>query len=149
MDSPENARRRAVLIHIALAASIGAYAVLLLLIRSEIVPPSGPPPPPPSTRLLLALSAVGLAQFAAASWVGRSLLRSRRAGGPERVRLYFLLRAAAAEAIGLFGLLAGFRGAPVGHSLALFALSLAAMLVSAPSRPAWEQALRLAESSGP
>ena len=138
------------MIHIALAASIGAYAVLLLLIRSEIVPsPGAPASPPASARMFVALSAVGLAQFAAATWVGRSLLRSRRAGDAERVRLYFLLRAAAAEAIGLFGLLAGFRGAPLSHSLALFAISLAAMLVSAPSRPAWEQALRLAESSGP
>jgi hypothetical protein len=147
VESSENARRVAVLIHTGLAASIGVYAVLLLFIRSGAL--SSGNRASPSPRLFIALAAIGLVQFAAVSWVGRSLLRSRRSGAAERVRLYFLLRASAAEAIAIFGLLAGFRGAPLTHSVALFAMSLAALLVSAPSRPAWEQALRTGESPGP
>ena len=147
MESSENARRRAVLVHIALASSIGIYAVMLLLLGSGALRSGNPATPSP--RLFAALAAVGLGQFAAVSWVGRALLRSRRAGGTERVRLYFLLRASAAEAIGLFGLLVGFRGAPLAHSVALFGISIAAMLISAPSKAAWEQALRMAESPGP
>ena len=147
MESSENSRRRAVLVHIALASSIGIYAVMLLFLGPGAVRSGNPETPSP--RLFVALSAIGLGQFAAVSWVGRVLLRSRRAGGAERVRLYFLLRASAAEAIGLFGLLAGFRGSPWIQSVALFAMSLAAMLLSAPSRAAWERALRLAESPGP
>jgi hypothetical protein len=135
------------LVHTALAASIGVYAVVLLFLRFGALRTG--PSTPPSSRVFVALAAVGLTQFAAVSWIGRTLLRSRRSGGAERVRLYFLLRASAAEAIGLFGLLVGFRGAPLAHSVALFAMSLAALLVSAPSRAAWEQAQRMAESPGP
>ena len=146
MTSSDNARRLAVLIHTALSASIGVYAVLLLFVRSETL--GTPRPAPAPARLFVILAAVGAAQFGTATWAGRRLLRSRRAGAVERVRLYFLLRAAAAEAIGIFGLLAGFLGAPLTHVVGLFALSAAAMLASAPSRLAWEEAFRLAESVG-
>lgn len=135
------------MVHAALVASIGVYAVMLVFLRPGALRSENPTPPSP--RLVFALAAVGLGQFAAVSWVGRTLLRSRRPDGAERVRLYFLLRASAAEAIGLFGLLAGLRGAPLVHSVALFTLSLAAMLIVAPSRAAWEQALRMAGSPGP
>jgi hypothetical protein len=147
VESSENSRRRAVLVHIVLASSIGIYAVMLLFLGSGAFRSGSPTTP--SLRTFVALSSIGLGQFAAVSWVGRALLRSRRSGGAERVRLYFLLRASAAAAIGLFGLLVGFRGAPLAHSVALFGMSLAAMLISAPSRAAWEQALRMTESPGP
>jgi hypothetical protein len=147
VDPTENARRLAVLIHASLAASIGVYAVVLLFLRSETLGSFPRTPPPP--RLFLILAAIGLTQFAAASYVGRTLLQSRRSGAGERVRLYFLLRGAAAEAIALFGLLAGFLSAPPTHIVGLFALSLGAMLSCAPTRWAWGEALRLAKSSGP
>jgi hypothetical protein len=139
----ENDRRLAILIHTALVASVGVYVVLLLFVQSGMLGPHRPIPPP---RLFPILAAIGLAQFGAASWVGRRLLRSRRSGAAHRVRLYFLLRAAAAETIGLFGLLAGFVGAPATQTIALFAISAAAMLFSAPFRPAWRDAIHLAES---
>ncbi|MEP6994204.1 MAG: hypothetical protein ABI968_06740 [Acidobacteriota bacterium] len=137
----------AVLVHTALVASIGAFAVVLLFFRSQTLELT--PGPPPSPRLIPALAAIGLGQFAMASWIGRGLLKSRRSGAGERVRLYFLLRASAAEAIGLFGLAAGLLGSPAIQTLALFMLSVAAMLISAPTRRAWERAVRSAESPGP
>ena len=106
-------------------------------------------PPDPAQRSFWILAAIGLAQFAGASWVGRRLLRSPRRGAGSRVRSYFLLRGAAAEALGLFGLLAGMLRAPVAQTITLFALSFLCLLVSAPIRPAWEQARRVAESPDP
>lgn len=144
MADSENDRRLAVLIHAALVASVGVYGVLLVFVRSEMLGPHHPIQPPP--RLFSTLAAIGIAQFVAATWLGRRLLRSRRDGAVKRVRLYFLLRAAAAETIGLFGLLAGFLGAPAAQTIALFGLSAAAMLLSAPFRPIWRDASRLAES---
>ncbi|HVQ54242.1 MAG TPA: hypothetical protein VMT25_03640, partial [Thermoanaerobaculia bacterium] len=66
-----------------------------------------------------------------------------------RARVSFLLRAASAEAVALFGLLIGFQGAPILQCAALFALALAAMLSSFPTREAWQSALREAQIPDP
>jgi hypothetical protein len=102
-----------------------------------------PVQPDPAQRSFWILAAIGLAQFVGAWWVGRRLLRSPRSAGGSRVRAFFLLRGAAAEAIGIFGLLAGLLRAPIAQTVTLFALSLIALLASAPTRAAWEEAQRL------
>jgi len=143
----ERSRRILALVHTALLASVGVYAVVLLFLRSEIalstaVPPAG-------TRLFLVLAALGAAQFAGATFVGRALLRSPRSGAADRVRLYFLLRGAAAEGIALYGFVLGLLGASASQVAALFVLSVAALLLCAPARVSWEETLRRAQSSSP
>jgi hypothetical protein len=61
----------------------------------------------------------------------------------------FLLRAASAEVLALFGLMIGFLGSPIAEVAALFALSLAAMLSSFPTREAWQNALRSGQTGSP
>jgi hypothetical protein len=147
VDPNELARRQSALVHTALAASIGVYAVLLLVLRKGAL--GSPTGANPAQRSFWILAAIGLAQFAGAWWVGRRLLRSPRGGEQRRVRAFFVLRGAAAEAIGIFGLLAGLLTAPIAQTITLFVLSLIAMLASAPTRSAWEEALRLARSPDP
>ena len=60
--------------------------------------------------------------------IARKRLRSPVGQPAARARVFFLLRAASAEAIALFGLMVGFQGAPILEAAALFALALAAML---------------------
>ena len=138
MDASEHDRRVTALVHTAMLAAIGVYGVVLLFFRAEI----GPKPrrPESAASLFVVFAALGAAQFAGASLVGRRLLGSRRSGIADRVRLYFLLRAAAAEAIALYGFVLGFLGAPAIHVLALFALSVGALLLCSPGRAAWEAA---------
>ncbi len=147
MDASEHDRRVAALVHTALLASVGVYGVVLAFFRSELAPQNARPAP--STSLFAVFSALGVAQFAGASLVGRKLLASARSGALERVRRYFLLRAAAAEAIALYGLILGFLGAPLAHVLALFGISIAALLACAPGKESWEEALRRAKPTLP
>ncbi len=146
-SAAERSRRITALVHTALAASVGVYAVVLLFLRSEITASGSAPPA--GQRLFLVLAVLGAAQFAGASLVGRALLRSSRSGAAERVRLYFMLRGAAAEAIALYGLVLGLLGGAAAHVTALFALAAAALLACAPRKASWEEALRRAQSSSP
>jgi F0F1-type ATP synthase membrane subunit c/vacuolar-type H+-ATPase subunit K len=139
VDPSEHDRRIAALVHTALLASVGVYGVLLAFLRAELAPRH--PQPATTTSLFALLSAVGVAQFAVASLVGRRLLTSSRGGALDRVRRYFLLRAGAAEAIALYGLILGFLGAPLAQVLALFGIGIAALLACAPAREAWNEAL--------
>jgi hypothetical protein len=145
VDPSEHDRRVAGLVHTALLASVGLYGVLLAFVRAEIAPQN--PRLAPTTSLFAVFSALGVAQFAGASLAGRKLLASPRNGALQRVRRYFLLRAAAAEAIGLYGLILGFLGAPLSQVLALFGIAIAALLACAPAKEAWEEALRRAKPS--
>lgn len=151
MDLSENARRQSVLLHIVLAASLGAYGVILLILGSPNPNPNSHSPEfsPSSPRVYPALVAVGAAQFGFATWAGRVLLRSRRSSAAGRVRRYFLMRGASAEAIGIYGMLAGLLRAPLAYTVVLFALSGIALALCAPTREAWDEAVRAAESSGP
>ncbi len=126
---------------------MGIYAVVLVFLRSEIAASGASgKAPPEGYRLFLVLAGLGLAQFAVASLVGRAMLRSRRAGALERVRLSFVLRAAAAEAIALYGLVLGLLGGAPAQVGGLFALAIAALVACAPGRTAWESALAEAGS---
>ena len=143
MNPSERARRIQTLVHTALLAGIGIYAVLLLFLRSEIAAVS---PRPPGTTLFLVLAGVGAAQYATASAVGRAFLRSPRSAAVDRVRLSFLLRGAAAEAIALYGLVLGFLGGRLAHVGALFVMGFVALLACTPSRAAWEESFRQASA---
>ena len=145
ISASERARRIQTIVHTALFAGVGIYAVILLFLRSEISVVTSSRPP--GTALFLALAAIGIVQYAAAAGIGRSFLRSRRAPATDRVRLSFLLRGAAAEAIALYGLVLGFLGAPAVHVGGLFALAVAALAACAPGKVAWEAALRQAEGA--
>jgi hypothetical protein len=145
IDASERARRVLTLVHTALFAGVGIYAVLLLFLRSEIA--VGTAARPAGTPLFLALAAIGAAQYAAAAAVGKTFLRSKRSRPLERVRLSFLLRGAAAEAIALYGLVLGFLGGSPVHVGALFALAVVALLACAPGKASWEAAFRQAQSS--
>jgi hypothetical protein len=147
VEPSEHDRRVAALVHTALLACVGVYGVVLAFLRAEIAPQN--PHPAPTTTLFAVFSAVGVAQFAGASLAGRKLLSSPRTGAVQRVRRYFLFRAAAAEAIALYGLILGFLGAPLSQVIALFGISIAALLACSPGKEAWEEALRRAKPSQP
>ncbi|MEX0881004.1 MAG: hypothetical protein WD451_14915 [Thermoanaerobaculia bacterium] len=147
MEPSEHDRRVMGLVHTALLAAVGVYGIVLLFFRAELEPDSRHPDS--GLTLFLLFAAVGAAQFAGASIVGKLLLRSPRAGARDRVRLYFLLRAAAAEAIALYGFVLGFLGVPGTQVLALFAMAVAALLACFPGRGPWEEAVRVAEGREP
>ena len=145
MDAPDRERRVALVVHTAFLVSVGLYGLLLGLLRSGIATPNARPVPP--TWLFAVFSALGVAQFAGASLAGRRLLESPRGEPAQKVRTYFLIRAVAAEAISLYALLLGFLGAPLSQVLALFAISVAALLACAPGKEAWDEAVRKSVSS--
>lgn len=140
-------RRRFALIHRLLVVSLVGYGILLATVRIRMS--RNLSTPDVRTSFFLPLVVIGIAQFALFSWMARKRLRSAPGEPAARVRLYFLLRAASAEAIGLYGLLIGVRGEPILQAAALFALSLAAMISCYPTREAWQNALRLAQTQDP
>ena len=148
ISESERARRVLVLVHTALLAGVGIYAVILIFLRAEIATVRGARPASDST-LFLVLAGVGLAQYAAAAWLGRAFLRTPRSRPVDRVRLSFLLRGAAAEAIALYGLILGFMGGSWARVLALLALAFVGLLACSPGKAAWEAAMRTAEGSPP
>ena len=147
MGASEHDRRVCVLVHTILLGSIGVYGVLLAFLRDELVPQNSPAAP--LTPLFAVFSALGVAQFVGASLLGGKLLTSQRSGILERTRRYFILRAAAAGAIALYGLILGLLGAPLPQVLALFGISIAALLACAPGKEAWDEALRRAKLTLP
>jgi F0F1-type ATP synthase membrane subunit c/vacuolar-type H+-ATPase subunit K len=147
VDASEHDRRVVALVHTAMLAAVGVYAVALVFFRLEIVPNARALNA--DTRLFLVFAGLGVAQFSGAWVLGRSLLRLRRPDARDRVRLYFLIRAGAAEAIALFGFVLGFLGGRPVQVVALFAASLAGLLACAPGRRAWQAARRTAEPSVP
>ena len=138
----ESGRRIVSAAHVAMLASIGLYAGLLWLARPAVLEaPAGPG----GMKLSSILLAVGLAEYAAATVLGRRLLSAAagRPGAADRVRRYFLIRFAAADAIAVFGLVAGFKGAPAADSAVLLGVSALALVAAAPSRRAWASAWSL------
>jgi hypothetical protein len=144
VDPVETQRGGSVKIHLALIVALALYCLLFAQIRNR-----ASLSPAPHIELVLPIIVLAFVQFAVISVVARKRLRSPVGQPAARARLYFLLRAVAAEGVALFGLLIGVQGVPVFLALALFALALAAMLVSFPTREAWQNALRLAESRDP
>jgi hypothetical protein len=139
-DEDESGRRVVSIVHTAMLASVPLYAGVLWLARGRA--PFLAAAAPPRPHLVEILFAIGAAEWAAATWVGRLLLKAGggRAGAAERVRRFFLVRFAAAEAIAVFGLFAGFTGSPFRDSAFLFSAAAAALLLSTPSRAAWARA---------
>lgn len=144
MDSAENQRNIASLVHIVFLASVGVFAVVLWFARRSGGAPADPTGRAEALAFLFLL--IGAAECLGADRLGRRRLR-RGLGDPVgRVRAFFLVRFGAAEAAAVFGLMLGFLG---GSALAvgmLFALSVVALAVAAPSRQAWSEAMALAQS---
>jgi hypothetical protein len=147
VDPVETDRRPSVKIHLALLAALGLYCLLFVRIRARMS--ANDSLPVPRTNLFLPMLVLGAVQFAVISMIARKRLRSPLGRPASRARLFFLLRATSAEAIALFGLMIGFQGASVLEAAALFALALAAMLSSFPTREAWQTAIRTAQTPGP
>lgn len=144
LDS-EKERQIVSTVHVSFLSSIGVFALVLWIARRGGAAPldtagrNGT-----ATGLMLFL---GIAEVAWAGWFARRLL-SRSTDQPvARVRSCFFLRFAAAEAVGVFGLMSGFMGAGAITVGLFFAIAVAALVVAAPSREAWHSALDAA--SGP
>lgn len=135
----ENDRRIVTVLHIAMLSSVAVYALLLWFLRGEIrqSAPRGAAP----RGLEWVFLAAGAAQYFLATAFGNKLLRARRGVPRQRVRSLFLIRFAAAEAIGIYGLILGFLGSPAGWVAALFAVSVVTLLLAAPTRAAYGEAL--------
>jgi len=143
MNPAENDRRVVSVLHVALLAAVAVYALLVWMLRSA-VPAAGPSVPRGGRNLFLPLAAVGVGQYLAVGALGRRLLTARRGPARDRVRSYFVIRMAAAEAIGVFGLVLGMLGGSTAETAALFVLAVLALVLAAPTRTAWEAALRAA-----
>lgn len=140
---PEDEAGRGIVwvVHLAMISAVPLYAGVLWLLS----PAPAPGGAETSRDLPWILLAVGAGEYGAASFLGARLLRAARgrSNAGERVRRFFLVRFAAAEAIALFGLVLGLRGVPRSQSLVLFAASVAALALAAPTRPAWARAFAL------
>jgi hypothetical protein len=137
-------RQNVSMAHLAMVAALFSYAVLIWLLKDKL---ANTPEPPRGDSLALPLFAIGIVQYLLATHLGARRLPGPAAGASARVRSYFLIRFASAEALGIFGLFVGFLGARTAVWAALLATSLVAMLASAPTREAWEAALRRAATS--
>ena len=142
MDVGEKERSVVSLVHMAFLASVGVYILVLWFARKSGGLPADPTRKAETLALLLLM--IGGAECFGADWLGRRRLH-RGPGDPvSRVRGFFLVRFAAAEAAAVFGLMLGFLG---GGGIAvglLFSLSVLVLVLSAPSREAWSRAMALA-----
>jgi hypothetical protein len=145
VDAAEPDRRVTALVHTDLLAAVGVYGLTLLFFRIAISPDAaGLEADRPLFAILACLS---LAQYTGAWLLGRRLLAALRPAPKDRVRFFFLLRAAAAEAIAVYGFVLGFLGGSAGRVLILFALGISALLSCRPGPEAWSAALRRAEGA--
>ena len=144
MQNGEKERQIASTVHLAFLSSLGVFALIVWIARrngAATLDTSGRNGT--ATGLMLFL---GIAEVAWAGWFGRRLLLRRSGDALARVRSSFFLRFAAAEAVGVFGLMAGFLGASAVTIGLFLAIALAALTAAAPSREAWKSAVDLAES---
>lgn len=139
-DPFESDRRTVVIVAVALFASLGLYALLGLFLAGRASGDS----PGQGNWLFLPLAAAGFLGYVAVGFAARSLLRSPRGSATHRVRSYFVMRMAAAEAIGIIGLVVAATGAERSRALILFGISAIALAASAPTRNAWRSALETA-----
>jgi len=147
VQAPERDRRIASLIHAAMLLSVAVYGAVVAFYRLAVVPDLTPPRQ--ADALLAVLAGVSVAQLAGASIAARAVLRSRRGDTVSRVRLSFLLRAAAAEATAIYAFTLGFLGAPASGVVGLFVLGAAALAACTPGRRAWERASGIAAGVSP
>ena len=144
MPNAERERQIASTVHLAFLSSLGVFALILWIARrngAATLDTSGRNGTPTGLMLFL-----GIAEVAWAGWFGRRLLLRRSGDALARVRSCFFLRFAAAEAVGAFGLMAGFLGASAVTIGLFLAVAAAALAAAAPSREAWRSALETAES---
>lgn len=146
MQAPERDRRIASLIHAAMLLSVAVYGTVVAFYRLAVVPDLTPPRQ--ADAFLAVLAGLSVAQLAGASIAARAVLRSRRGDPSSRVRMSFLLRAAAAEATAIYAFALGFLGAPASGVVGLFVLGAAALAACAPGRGAWERAHGIASGGG-
>ena len=139
-EEDEAGRRIVSVVHIAMLSAIPLYAAILWLLRGQ----AGLSGASTRPRFALVLLAVGAAEWGLASVLGRAMLRSAGpgAGAFLRIRRYFLIRFAAAEAMAVFGLFAGFTGGTFRDVALLFSASALALLASTPTRAAYASAFR-------
>lgn len=125
-------------------ASVVLYGAVVIWYRLGVVPEDSPPPPPSLSTIFTVFGVLSAVQLSGAAVAGRAILRATRGEPSGRARFDFLLRAAAAECVAIYAFVLGFLGAPAYQVLALFAAGLAALLVWAPRRTAWERAMDVA-----
>jgi hypothetical protein len=148
MDTGSESDRQSVrLAHLAMVAALFSYALLVGLLRGRLAEPGGAAGAPRGDALALPLLGIGAVQHLLATYLGNRRLPGPPSGAPSRVRSYFLIRFASAEAIGIFGLIVGFLGARPAVWAGLLAAGLVAMLASSPTREAWDAAMRRAASA--
>jgi len=148
-DSLETQRRRSMLLHLALGASLVLYLFLLFQVTRSRASHGLSPSTATRSFLFGPLLIFGVVQFAVLAFVARKKLRSAPGPPAARARQYFLLRAVASETLGLLGLQIGMPGGPLSQTLLFFGLAFAGLLLTAPTREAWADALRRAEDPGP
>jgi hypothetical protein len=138
-NGDEPGRRIVSVVHLAMLAAVAIYAILLLLVRGNAALAAGPSGRP---NFVFLLFSIGAAQWGAATIIGGILLRrgGPGAGAAERVRRFFLVRFAAAEAIGVFGLVAGWTGESRSGAFLLLSAGALALLASSPTRTAYRRA---------
>ena len=142
MDAGEKERNVVSLVHMAFLASVGVYIVVLWFARKNGGAPAAPIGKAETLAFLFLM--IGGAECFGADWLGRRRLL-RGSGDPvSRVRAFFLVRFAAAEAAAVFGLMLGFLGGGGFAVGLLFSLSVLALVLAAPSREAWSKAMSLA-----
>ena len=106
--------------------------------------PAAGPRPAPRPSVVWGLLATGGAEYLLVTVVGRRMLSARSGAALERVRSWFLIRFAAAEAIAVFGLAIHFLGGAAAHAQIFFLTSIAAFLLAYPGRTRFAEALRRA-----
>ena len=145
-NGDEPGRRIVSVVHLAMLAAVAIYAILLL-VRGNLALAPGPPGRP---NFVFLLFSIGAAQWGAATIIGGILLRrgGRGRGAAERVRRFFLVRFAAAEAIGVFGLVAGWTGESRSGAFLLLSAGALALLASSPTRTAYRRALEQTRAGG-
>jgi len=137
-------RRVLTLVHLGLFAALLVYGLILAVWQRD-----GEPPPARLRMPEWTLLVFGILQYAAVTSFSRGLLRRGRGGPRDRVRAHFLLRFAAAEAIGVFGLMLGLTGGRILWAGGLLAASLAALLMAAPTLRAYGEAFAAAQAAAP
>ena len=145
VQNAERERRIASTVHLSFLSSIGVFALILWIARrGAAVTLDSAGRNATATGLMLFL---GIAEVGWAGWFGRRLLVRGSGEALPRVRSCFYLRFAAAEAVAVFGLMAGLLGSPAVTIGLFLGVAAAALAAAAPSREAWQSAL--ATAGGP
>jgi ABC-type xylose transport system permease subunit len=147
VDPRDIDRNGSVRIWLALLASVFLYGALLVSSRSRTGAPTGSAASR-NAQFFWMLLVLGAVQFFVFWWLSSRRLRSGAGTPVSRARAFFLLRAVSAEVMALYGLVLGF-SRPVQEPLVFFACALVGFVLSFPTREAWTEAVRIAESPGP